>query len=869
MGDSALSFVLTNLNLADWKPFLGDIAPAGMAHGQLKLLSQQGGQKLTYDLNSQADNLTFILQSNQVTQAGVLLQANGTAEDLKQFNLTQYRFQLSRQGQSLMAVSGSGVYDLESGNADLQVVLQATLARLVQLMPQPDLTVSSGTADMKARVIQKQDAQTVVGNVGLSDLAGRFGEMELRGLGATADLDVAMSPREVQIRKLSGKLSEAGKPGGSFDVTGTYGLSNQASQITAKLSDFNQNGLRAFLEPYLGGKKLVSVALNGNANVQMDPAGASSVKADLQVTNLVVNDPQGRFPATPLEAKMALDAGLRKQILEIRQCQLGLTPVTRGTNPIPNQVQLTGQVDMSVTNIYQGHLKLAADALDLTRYYDLFMGDAKPSSQQPAAPGPQTETAPEPQKEPEAMSLPFRNFVTEATVRRLYLREVEVADLQTTLKLDGGRVLLNPFKLTLNGAPVNTTVDVDVGVPGYKYDLAFNAQAIPLAPLVNSFQPERKGQVGGALTGQARIAGAGATGTSLQKSLNGNFDVATTNLNLSVVNIKNPLLRSVVNVVAMIPDLIKNPDNAVGSLLSAFIQKPGQGAKGGLASELEQTPIDRIIARGNMGGGQVVLDQALVQSSAFEALAKGTVSLAAEVTNSKVQIPVSISLSRALAQRASLLPANTPTNQAYVKLPEFVTLKGTVGNPKTDINKLALAGTLLQGVGGALPSGSGQAGQLIQSLGGLLGGGASAPAGASAAAGTNAPAPATNRPANPLGGILQGVLGGPPAASTNVPRATTNAPAPATNRPVNPLGGLLQGVLGGSPATSTNAPRAATNAPPTQSTNRPANQLGGLLQGILGAAQGTNAPRPATNAPATNSTPAGGLLNDLLGPKKQ
>ena len=202
---------------------------------------------------------------------------------------------------------------------------------------------------------------------------------------------------------------------------------------------------------------------------------------------------------------MQVDASLNKQVADVRQFQITLTPTARATN----QVQLSGQVDMSQTNAIQGNLKLVADSLDFTSYYDLFMGGKQAPATGPATAAPQTArtSAPAPadaNKEPEPMKLPLRNFTAEASIRRLYLHEVEIADWQTTTKIDGGHVVVNPFKLTLNGAPVNSTVDLDLGVPGWKYDTSLSAQAIPLAPLVNSFQPERKGQIGGTMTVQGR-----------------------------------------------------------------------------------------------------------------------------------------------------------------------------------------------------------------------------------------------------------------------------------------------------------------------------------------------------------------------------
>jgi len=191
---------------------------------------------------------------------------------------------------------------------------------------------------------------------------------------------------------------------------------------------------------------------------------------------------------------MRVDASLNKQVADVRQFVITLSPTSRATN----QVQLSGQVDMTQTNATQGKLKIAADSLDFTSYYDLFMGRSRPrdaggdhfrsgNHARTSARRSHQGTRGHPTTAPQ--------LTAEVAIRRLYLREVEINDWQTTVKIDGGHVVLNPFKLTLNGAPLNSTVDLDLGVPGYKYDASLSALAIPLAPLVNSFQPERKGML--------------------------------------------------------------------------------------------------------------------------------------------------------------------------------------------------------------------------------------------------------------------------------------------------------------------------------------------------------------------------------------
>jgi hypothetical protein len=725
VGDSSLDLTVTRLNLADWKPFLGGAVSAGEVNAQLHLLSQQGGQRLAFDLDSGMENLSIAAGGNQIAQAGVRFQARGQATDLKQLSLIDCKFEVSHRSQPILTVSASGQYDLGQQSADMQLALQASLARLFGVLGRPDVTAASGTAELKAHLTQSQNTQTIAGNLVLADFTGQLAENKFNAFGGTMELDVSKMPGQIKINKVAGRLTQGGQAGGGFNLSGSYDLTNNSAALNVTLADFNQNGLRPFTEPLLTDRKLVSIVVNGNASVQYDPTGKSTLQAGIQVTNLVVSDPQLQFPATPLEAKLQVDTALQKQSVDVRQLQITLTPTPRAQN----MVQLEGQVDFSRTNAIQGNLKLAANSVDLTGYYDLFAGK-KPEKVESAAPAREATPprAPAPtNQEPAAKQLPFHNFTMQANIGRLYLHEVEITNLSTTVNLDGGRVLLKPCQLTLNGAPVNATVDLDLGVPGYQYALAFNAEQAPLAPLVDTFEPDRRGQLGGTLTAHAQINGVGTTGASLQKSLKGQFDVGATNLNLSVANVRSPVLKTVINVVATVPELLHNPAGAVGNLLGGFT------GRGGLMNELSKSPLDVIAARGSAGEGRINLQQAVVRSSAFEADAQGTITIARVLTNSPIQIPVAVSLSHAIAEQLNLAAG---ANTAYVKLPDFLTVKGTAGQPKAEINKLALFGTTLKAVGGTVPGTNIKPGGLLQGLGGLLGGQKSG----STAATTNPPA---------------------------------------------------------------------------------------------------------------------------------
>ena len=129
-GDAAFNLTLTKLNLADWKAFAGDAAPEGMANATLKLVSQQGGKRLAFDLDSQVSNLAAQAGSNRIGQLGIHLIASGQGVGFKQFTLTEYRLEVARQSQPALTVSGSGTFDAATQDADLQVAAQVRLDRV-------------------------------------------------------------------------------------------------------------------------------------------------------------------------------------------------------------------------------------------------------------------------------------------------------------------------------------------------------------------------------------------------------------------------------------------------------------------------------------------------------------------------------------------------------------------------------------------------------------------------------------------------------------------------------------------------------------------------------------------------------------------
>ncbi|MFM8359031.1 MAG: AsmA family protein, partial [Verrucomicrobiota bacterium] len=324
---------------------------------------------------------------------------------------------------------------------------------------------------------------------------------------------------------------------------------------------------------------------------------------------------------------------------------------------------------------------------------------------------------------PDPVTLPLRDLALELTVGRWYLREVEVRDWQTRLAVKDGTVRLDPLALSLNGAPVKGGGSIQLSVPGYRYDLNLRADAVPMTPLVDSFLPERKGQLGGTAGLRLDLRGAGLTGASLRQNLSGQYEASMTNLNLSVGNVQSAVLRTVLNVVLALPELIRNPGAAVGSLVGRLVG--GAPGSAGWVHQFSAAPIEAITLAGRAGGGVVELQQARVLSAAFDLRSQGIVRLNPVLTNSTLELPVQVALRTNLA---ATLGAKPTGGGPYAALPDFLQVTGTVGAPKSKIDypKLALLGGQAL-LGGAVEGAGSTAKGVVEGLKNLVGGGGAAP----------------------------------------------------------------------------------------------------------------------------------------------
>lgn len=696
--ESAFDLVITNFNLPDWRAFVG--TNVNLASGKLgvtlNLISQQAGKKLSINVATQLRELTAGFGSNRIENADITFATKGAVQDFSAVNLETYRLDLARGGQSALSANGALQYNTKSQDADVQANLETSLPQVASLVSVAGLNVSAGTVKFAGHVLQKNTTpqqtnnpvldRSVTGNLNLENFTGAFQSNRFDRFVAALVLDVAMRGDAVDIRKCSGALRQSDQPGGGFEVTGNYNLAKKSGDINAQLLDLNQNTLKSFLASALGEKQLESIVINSKTTAKLGGADDVAVKTELHVANLVVNDPSGEIPKTPLAVDLNADVSKAKEVIELRGVQLALTKTERA----PNSLNVAGHIDMSKSNAWTGNLKIASEGLDVTTYYDLFAKKRTNAAQTAKSGSPAPKAEPKetkPETEPPPMTLPFTQFTGEMNIAKIFLREVAISNLVSKTVIENGHVNVNPFSLTLNSAPVSLTALWNPTVPGYEYDVNAKLNGVPVEPLVNTFTPDKRGQMKGELFTTAQIKGAGVTGKSFQKNLAGEVGLVLTNANVQVTQYKR--LQKILAPIAL---ALRIP-------------------------QLSESPLNWVDARATIGSGTVTLSGVTAESSIFRAGLNGTVSIAEVLTNSILnKLPVEIALRRNIADVARLTPAGTSADAQFVPLPKFVTVAGTVGDPKTEIDKIAVTRLLASTVGNYV---GGDAGKILRGVGNL------------------------------------------------------------------------------------------------------------------------------------------------------
>ena len=712
--ESSLELSLDRFDLGAWKPFLGDAVQGGAVSTKLKLDAKQGGKGLGGSFAAGVENLSVRAGETSLKGVDAELKSNFQIDGLASLvggggnigiTLDGGRLDLSHQKQPVVSGRFFGALLPGGKGTSLQSDLEVQLAPAASMLGRTELEISAGS--LKAGLQMKGEALStnIQARLSLAGFSGKGPGFAAEKYGVAVDLDAELKAAAVSVRNGTIKFKLDTEPAGELEYSGNYSAGDGSGRAEVRLRGLNQHAGAPFLRGSDGLPLLSSMNASGSIGVTFGTGGAGGVTGRLEVTNVVprLGGEAGRVQ--PLDGFVAWDLALKDQVLDIQRVRCGLSPTARATNVI----ELSGKVDLRTNATAASQLTLRSEGLDATPLMDLM--DALGAKKVAASP---VRTSVDPVVKPSeaaggATRSPMPKFDVDVQVNRVFAREVVLSNLVAKLKTDKTMASLEPLSVVCNGAPIQVQGRFDLSKPEPAYELKLAATKIPLEPFANSFSPAYKGQAQGELIAVADLKGVGLGGAALRKSLQGRGTLSFTNANIQLVGPKAKLILTPILTVLRMPELLESPLNGFDARVEA-------------------------------ADGKVQVQTVELRTEVFHARTQGVIPLSDVLTNSPLNLPVTLSLRRAIAQKANLVPANAPAGSAFVDLPLFATVKGTVGQPEVQKDLAVIGGLGLKSLVG-LPVVAGEkAGSILQGVGNLLTGEKSNARTNLAGAKTNAPA---------------------------------------------------------------------------------------------------------------------------------
>lgn len=716
--DSTLSVKAGPIELAQWRALLGSNAPSGKVTLEAQVKSEDSGKVLRLAASVLAKDVNATLGSNPVRGGEGKLVLAGKLTSFTELVIESYEADVRAGGQRLVQLNGLADYQAGKGQGGFQISLDARIPALLGLIPIAGVAIEEGDVQVSATISSKLAGTTMESTLSLSRLTGVVQGIRLKDYQATTMGTVIMRGAEIEVPRLTMNAQSGYDSGGSLDARLKYNTAKKSGSVDFKTVAVNQSALAPFVNAAMAPMRLISVTVDveGRSEFALDGRSVGKVKA--RVSDLRVDDPRGRVPKGALGIGVEVDGSHEGQVSELKKLVFDLGGTARATN----RLEIAGIVDMSTNAPKPSMVTIRSPGLDFTPWYDLFSGITNapaPATSRPAPTG-------APTQEPPAIRLPIRDLTAEVDIAGVFLRQISLKEVKGKLTAKNDVASLQDFGFSLNGAPVTASARVNLGKPGYEYDVHFNGEAMPLNPVVNSFVPVMTGLAQGTLLARVDIQGAGVTGAGFQRALNGKIAIEATNSVIRIPDRAIPLPTLLTKVIPILPDQV-NPT----SLLRLI----------GRSAVLEE-PIRVVEAHADIAQGVVNVTNTHVLSPAFTLTLGGDVRFAPVLDDSPVSLPVALAFAsngkipapRTIGRVSGTIGktgfSSDPIGMAAI-VGSSIPVVGQLGNKGVDAIKSAGA-ELDKRAGGAI----GKAGA---ALGNLVGGD-------------------TNKPGSGLGGILKGVV---------------------------------------------------------------------------------------------------------------
>ncbi|MDD9865989.1 MAG: DUF748 domain-containing protein, partial [Verrucomicrobiales bacterium] len=673
--DSVLAIQIDRLDLAEWPSFVGHFASAGIADGTLNLNVSNAGRSFAVSLDSTVENLTVTGADPKLAGTNLEMAMNGKLDDWQKLAADNLHIAIGKGSEAWANFDGSASGTLENFTAKGQGRLQ--LGQVAGLFPVPGLKANAGKVDYSVTLGQAGKISTIGTKATVSGFDGSYDDWTFSNWDIGVDGQAKFDENTVSIEQAKLTFSQQAKPQGELDVTGELPLGQAEGKLELTASGVLADLLNAAAQPWLAPIEVTQSQTQTKATVLLGADGSVAVESTGALGRLMLTEGDKPLLAKPTTIGLALKTKLSGDDIELNQTDISLPKSDRAAN----KLSATGKLSVPAGKDISGSLKISSDAVDLDSVIGLL---------------PENEaTATEGDFVNDLSGLPdaFAGLALDLQLQlvKAFWDNITIAKADISGKAGGKVIDLPKVQFELNGLPVSGSLRIDKSKPNPAYAFEVQLKDQLAQPLVAAFDPESKESVAGKVTVLAKLDSSGKTQGEFWANLKGTTEFKFAEGDLRVFSDTTKILLTPVAILLRLPDMLNSP-------------------------------IDSMHAKLKIENKRVQLETCEVKGSVFVAGATGAIALDETLEASALDLPVQLSIRRDLADKAGLIPKGTPLSAKFVKLPDFVKVGGTIGEPKTKTDKLAIVGLLGQSAAGLPGTIENKAGGLLENAANLLDG---------------------------------------------------------------------------------------------------------------------------------------------------
>ena len=673
--DSVLAIQIDRLDLADWPSFVGQYASAGIADGTLNLTVLNGGRSFAVSLDSTVENLTIAGADPKLAGTNLEMAVNGKLEDWQKLAADKLHVAIGRGTEAWASFDGSAKGTIEEFTATGEG--QLNLGQVAGLFRVSGLKANAGSVDYSVTLGQAGSTSAITTKATVSGFDGSYDDWTFSKWDIGVDGEAKLDEKTLTIQQAKLEFSQQAKPQGELRVTGSLPLGQADGELELTATGILAGLLNTAAHPWLAPVEVTQSQAQTKTKVLLGADGSIALESTGVLGQLMLTEGDKPLLAKPTTIGLALKTKLSGDDIALNQTEITLPKSDRASNKLSATGKLSAPADKDIS----GSLKLSSDAVDLDSVIGLL-----PKNEAVATEGDFVN---------DLAGLPdaFAGLALDLQLQlaKAFWDHITIAKADISGKASGKVIDLPKVQFELNGMPVTGSLRIDKTNPKPAYAFEVQLKDQLAQPLVAAIDPESKESIAGKVTVLAKLDSSGESQGEFWANLKGMAEFKFTDGDLRVFSDTTKILLTPVAILLRLPEMLNSP-------------------------------IDSMHAKLKIENESIQLETCEVKGSMFVASATGAIALDETLEASALDIPVQLSVRRDVADKAGLIPKGTPLSAKFVKLPDFVKVGGTIGEPKTKTNKLAIVGLLGQSAAGLPGTIENKAGGLLENAANLLDG---------------------------------------------------------------------------------------------------------------------------------------------------